>query len=388
MNNEFSVLLNQLNYPVLLVDAKHKPQFANKKFLTLHKFSLKALRELQNSPIDKDAIDKKEYVLTQKSKNFYFKVELSDVSTKDKTLYLISLFDISKSKKLFDDIVLKKKIFVQLSEYLPEGIVLFEQSIIYSNKMFEKLIGYSSKELQSKKFEELVDASDLENFNENLYKMESQHKAYRELELKLITKNKKEIWVRLKASFIINNNKKLCLSIVTDIYHERLEISNLTRLAYYDTLTGIYNRRKFDDLMLSEFKRSKRYKRDLCGLFLDIDHFKKVNDTYGHDVGDIVLQELAKSIQTHVRETDIFARWGGEEFIILLPETNKEEAFILAENIRNEVGNFNFTKAGHITISIGITQLKDQEQQKSFIKRLDKAMYKAKQEGRNRSVAL
>jgi len=388
MNNEFSVLLNQLNYPVLLVDAKHKPQFANKKFLTLHKLSLKALRELQNSPIDKDAVDKKEYVLTQKSKIFYFKVELSNVSTDVKILYLISLFDISKSKKLYDDMFLKKKMFEQLSEYLPEGIVLFEDSIIYSNQMFEKLIGYSSKELQSKRFEDLVDASDLENFNENLYKMESQHKAYRELELKLITKNKKEIWVRLKASFIMNENKRLCLSIVTDIYEERLEISNLTRLAYYDALTGIYNRRKFDDLMLSEFKRSKRYKRDLCGLFLDIDHFKKVNDTYGHDVGDIVLQELAKTIQTHVRETDIFARWGGEEFIILLPETDKEKAFVLAENIRNEVGNFNFTKVGHITISIGITQLKDQEQQKTFIKRLDNAMYKAKQEGRNRSVAL
>ncbi len=139
---------------------------------------------------------------------------------------------------------------------------------------------------------------------------------------------------------------------------------------------------------MNEYKRAKRYKRDLCGIFFDIDHFKKVNDVYGHDVGDMVLQELSNLVQFHVRETDFFARWGGEEFIILLPETNKENALTLAEHIRKNVVEKIFTKAKNITVSFGITQLKGQEQQKSFLKRLDNALYKAKQEGRNRSICL
>ena len=158
--------------------------------------------------------------------------------------------------------------------------------------------------------------------------------------------------------------------------------------AYIDGLTQVYNRNKFDELFAIEIKNAKRYAVPFSIAIIDIDKFKNFNDNFGHLIGDEVLITMAQTVNTSVRETDIFARWGGEEFIILLPETDKEKAFVLAENIRNEVGNFNFTKVGHITISIGITQLKDQEQQKSFIKRLDKAMYKAKQEGRNRSVAL
>ncbi|MDA3909607.1 MAG: GGDEF domain-containing protein, partial [Sulfurimonas sp.] len=167
-----------------------------------------------------------------------------------------------------------------------------------------------------------------------------------------------------------------------------LEYEKLSNLAFFDALTGIYNRRKFNELLLTEYKRAKRYKRDLCGVFFDIDHFKKINDTYGHDIGDIVLQDLSKLVQSHVRETDFFARWGGEEFIILLPETNIDKALISAEHIRQDIGENIFTKVGHFTVSIGVTQLKGQEQLRTFLKRLDNALYKAKQEGRNRSIIL
>lgn len=95
-----------------------------------------------------------------------------------------------------------------------------------------------------------------------------------------------------------------------------------------------------------------------------------------------------KRIYTHVRETDYFSRWGGEEFIILLPETELKEAFVLSEHIRQQVEKQTFSQVNHITVSFGVTQLKVNEQQKTFLKRLDTALYKAKQEGRNISIPL
>lgn len=139
---------------------------------------------------------------------------------------------------------------------------------------------------------------------------------------------------------------------------------------------------------LLEYQRAKRYGRNLCALFFDIDHFKNINDTYGHDIGDIVLKDLASLVLVHIRETDFFARWGGEEFIILLPETTSENALVLSEHIRNEIASHTFEKVDKITISIGITSLKGNERQNTFLKRLDKALYTSKSEGRNRSVCL
>jgi len=162
----------------------------------------------------------------------------------------------------------------------------------------------------------------------------------------------------------------------------------LSRLAYYDKLTGIYNRRKLDELLSMEHKITKRYNRSLSALFFDIDHFKKVNDTYGHDIGDVVLSNLATLISHQIRETDIFARWGGEEFIILLPETTTLEAEILAEEIMMSLSLYTFPEVSKITISIGITAIKGKERLHTFTKRLDDALYKAKKDGRNRFIVL
>ena len=137
-----------------------------------------------------------------------------------------------------------------------------------------------------------------------------------------------------------------------------------------------------------EHKITKRYNRSLSALFFDIDHFKKVNDTYGHDIGDVVLSNLATLISQQIRETDIFARWGGEEFIILLPETTRQEAELLAEEIMISLSQYTFTEVGKVTISIGITSIKGKERLQTFTKRLDDALYKAKKDGRNRYIVL
>ena len=124
----------------------------------------------------------------------------------------------------------------------------------------------------------------------------------------------------------------------------------------------------------------------LCLIFLDIDHFKTVNDTYGRDIGDYILQELANILLYSVRQGDFVARWGGEEFVITLRSTEITQAEILAEKIRFNVENYNFKNASQQTVSLGVTQYIENETQESLTKRVDEALYEAKNSGRNRVV--
>lgn len=385
---EYLNFINLLNYPVLIVDNKHTSLFANKKFMNLHEINTKTTTQLKDIVIDDSMMQEESYVLEKKNKKMIFKLLASPLVFESEMFYLISFFDISIEQKEYEEVFFKKRMFEKLSEHLPEGIIVYEDNISYSNPTFEKLSGYNSKELLSKKFIDLLEDSSKELFNANVQKLLLQRKSFTDQELELLNKKKKPIWIRVKTSLILDATKIYFLNVITDISKKKIEYEKLNYIAYFDALTGIYNRRKFNELFLTEYKRAKRYKRDLCGIFFDIDHFKIVNDTYGHDIGDIVLQELSTLVQKHVRETDFFARWGGEEFIILLPETNIENALTLAEHIRKNILEKTFTKIGNITVSFGITQLKGKEQQKTFLKRLDNALYKAKKEGRNRSECL
>jgi diguanylate cyclase (GGDEF)-like protein len=159
---------------------------------------------------------------------------------------------------------------------------------------------------------------------------------------------------------------------------------DFNKRASTDALTRAYNRLKFDEILEREMKRATRYQKLLSVAVFDIDHFKKVNDTYGHLVGDYVLQSIADITRDNIRGTDYLLRWGGEEFIIILPETNVEKAEELAVRIKHSIEGYDFRRAGHITVSFGVTQLKKGDSDKEFIKRADDAMYKAKALGRNR----
>ena len=173
---------------------------------------------------------------------------------------------------------------------------------------------------------------------------------------------------------------------------EELKMANekLSELAFRDDLTGLYNHRYFQEMISYEIERAKRYERPLSLLFLDIDFFKSVNDTYGHPVGDHVLRETSKKIVELVRTNDIVARYGGEEFAIILPETGESGAKVLAQRIRRgieqniiSVGN----KEINITASIGLASSDMQEAELTrtlLIARSDSALYKAKENGRNK----
>ena len=132
-----------------------------------------------------------------------------------------------------------------------------------------------------------------------------------------------------------------------------------------------------------EILKAKRYNTPLSIIYFDIDHFKQINDTYGHKKGDFILKEVSKIILQNIRKTDIFGRWGGEEFIIILPFTDLENALILAEKLRKKIEEHDFDGI-NITISFGVTELKIDDNADTLINRADEALYKAKNKGRNR----
>lgn len=169
---------------------------------------------------------------------------------------------------------------------------------------------------------------------------------------------------------------------VESAYHEEIY-----RMTIKDGLTEIYNKRYFLEALEREISRSQRYRRPLSMLIFDVDHFKRINDTYGHLAGDYVLQALAKLISTRSRREEIFARYGGEEFAILLPETTVEGALELADQLRMRVESYKFVFEAEeipITVSIGVTATDgDPISPHELIQRADTKLYQAKGEGRN-----
>ncbi len=171
----------------------------------------------------------------------------------------------------------------------------------------------------------------------------------------------------------------------TAISHDITDKKRVEELSMTDQLTQIHNRLYLTNSFVREIKRAKRYGFIFAVIMIDIDHFKEVNDTYGHDTGDFVLSAVAKILQSTIRETDILGRWEGEEFLILLPHTDIFEAEKLAEKLRQSVEGYSFDTVGRKTCSFGVSVFNLEEDDcKETLKRADKALYSAKNSGRNR----
>ncbi|RMD45580.1 GGDEF domain-containing protein [Candidatus Pacearchaeota archaeon] len=160
----------------------------------------------------------------------------------------------------------------------------------------------------------------------------------------------------------------------------------LYEAATRDEKTKTYNMKFFSNIFEMELEKAKRGKQKLSLLILDIDFFKKLNDKYGHLIGDSVLIELAKTLQSNLRKYDILARFGGEEFVILLPETSGKRAVKVAERLRKSLHKNPTLKKFNITISIGATEYKQKDSQKRMFSRADKALYSSKKNGRNQTT--
>ncbi len=207
-------------------------------------------------------------------------------------------------------------------------------------------------------------------------------------ELELLRRRlEREKQARRQAEQIAEENSRALYLKGQDLEKALLE---LERLSLTDPLTGLNNRRGFDIEAHRNMLLAIRHKRPLAALMLDIDFFKKVNDTYGHAAGDKVLVEVAHLCRQHIRGTDTLARFGGEEFCFLLPETDTEAAKALAERVCTDVSTLGFEfngKSLSVTVSIGISAFSGEEDSlESLLERSDEALYCAKHAGRNRVV--
>ncbi len=188
---------------------------------------------------------------------------------------------------------------------------------------------------------------------------------------------------------LVSENKTLVVKLQT--YNEELESVNriLRELAIRDGLTGLYNHRYFQEALAMEVARAQRHNRPFSLIFIDVDYFKKYNDTHGHPMGDQLLRNLSDMLNSRLRQSDMAARYGGEEFILLLPETGKDGAAIVAESVRSQIENYPFDgretqPGGKVTVSVGVSTFQeDGSDAPSVLHQADQALYKAKHAGRN-----
>lgn len=249
-------------------------------------------------------------------------------------------------------------LFCDFFEYERDYIIGKKASILKSGNMPE----YIYKELWNKVLSKESWSGEIENLT--------------------LSGNKK--WVQSRVTPILDDNENLLelSAVYQDITSKKLlEILYIT-----DPLTQIFNRAYFDGLMNEVTKYQRKADTNFVILVTDIDHFKSINDTYGHQVGDEALKEVAQTLKDTLRENDVVARWGGEEFVIMLKDTDFEEAKMIAEKLRVKIEKTKVHKTIDITTSIGITKYYSGEDTKLTFKRADDALYKAKRTGRNKVV--
>ncbi|MBE0514134.1 sensor domain-containing diguanylate cyclase [Sulfurimonas sp.] len=253
-----------------------------------------------------------------------------------------------------------------------------EGEVLYANDSLMKIMGYESlDELRGKNIiNAYKDPAQRACFLSEL----REHGRVDNIEMNFLTKNREEKVIQISAHIEGNIISGICTDIT-----ERVEMEkNLEKLATTDKLTCIYNRHKFDEIFKTEVERASRYKTPLTLIMFDIDHFKYVNDNHGHGTGDEVLQGVVNIVKKNIRDADIFARWGGEEFVILSPQTDSKSATALTEKLRKTIESYSFVKDLTITCSFGIAFYEDKDSTETLIKRADAALYRAKNQGRNR----
>ncbi|XPV67971.1 MAG: diguanylate cyclase [Halarcobacter sp.] len=203
-------------------------------------------------------------------------------------------------------------------------------------------------------------------------------------ELENKTKSGMLYWLKTTILPSFDDNKiDSYISIGENINDKKI----IEKISQMDKLTQVYNRIKIDKSLDEEMKRFKRNKFIFSILLIDVDHFKLVNDTYGHQVGDKVLIEVSNILKKSCRNIDIVGRWGGEEFLIICQNTHIEGAMQLAQKIKDKIENFEFDTIKHLTVSIGLSQVNETDSIETFIKRVDNNLYSAKKHGRNKIVS-
>jgi diguanylate cyclase (GGDEF)-like protein/PAS domain S-box-containing protein len=291
----------------------------------------------------------------------------------------------------------KERFFSKIIELAADSVVALNEKmeLFYFNKEAEKTFGYTSEEIQGKHLNMLIPerfhkqhALHVRDFSEGEVVARLMNKR-NNLTVQCLRHDGSEFSGEISLLKMEFDEKKVFVAIVRDITrHKELE-NELRILSEYDSLTGILNRRKIEEVVKQEMDCALRYDRAFSLLLLDIDHFKKVNDNFGHDIGDRALKHLIAVCQDNLCKVDFFGRWGGEEFIVLLPEVGSEGISLVAEKLRKAIEQnpliIDGTREVPLTISIGGTVYdKSEIPWETLFKQMDNALYQAKNQGRNR----
>ncbi len=280
----------------------------------------------------------------------------------------------------------KLKMLAQAMEQTDELVIITDKNgiITYVNSAYIARTGYKLKELIGQNPGIVNSKKHSRKFFKELWDIILSGKTYTNT-ITNKTKDNSFYYEEVTITPIFNDKNMLVNFISTgrDIT-ERIKMEEkLQMLATTDSLTGISNRYRGNEIIDIEVDRAYRYKSSLAVLMFDIDNFKNVNDTYGHDVGDYVLKKLSEIISAHMRKSDAFIRWGGEEFIVVSAHIDKKEAVAFAEKLRMAIESYIFYKVVNITISFGVSIFQVNDTKARVLKRVDDALFKAKDDGRN-----
>lgn len=300
------------------------------------------------------------------------------------------------AKGLVADIALDHHFLEKLIEACPDGIIAVDRSgkIVIFNKAAEKLIGHRAENVIGK-------ASILDVYHPAALAREVKKMLYspryggvgrlEDFEVEVITKNDRKVPIRLTGAVLYNEGEEIgSVGFFHDLTPRKRLEAKLRELSITDDLTGLYNSRHFHRVLAEELARAKRYDRTLSLVAFDIDHFKSFNDTFGHMEGDTILRAVGETLRKNLRKADLAFRYGGDEFMILLPETQIENAVITAEKIRMEFSaqwpnGFSGNGAQLLapSLSLGVGQAMPDEDLSTLLKRVDLTMYEAKKAGGN-----
>ena len=269
----------------------------------------------------------------------------------------------------------------------PDHSDIAKQTIVYVNPAFTELTEYSYDEAVGKR------AKLLELFSDDITRKEVREALEKKMPVRATiqtnSKSGKEYWLNLNMIPLKDRNGELTYyaSIERDVTNEKKLVNELEKLSKTDSLTGLLNRRVLLEVADKEISRYQRSGTVFCLLILDLDHFKRINDTYGHSAGDRILQAVAELLKEQERPYDYAIRMGGEEFCILLSNTSMKQAYRFGERIRKSISEINVYEDGQlmkITTSIGISEVIETDTKfESTLMRADEALYKAKAAGRN-----
>lgn len=282
---------------------------------------------------------------------------------------------------------------IHTKKKLLDAVINTSDDLIYYKDQRLKYIGCNDafKRFANKSENEIIGKDDFDIFENKFAKI------FRDNDLKVLRTNKMSIdeeWLEFDNKLLLFQSKKRPLKYsetkigilgvsrdITSLYEIQ---KKLEEQATVDELTKVYNRKSFNERLKEKIEMFRRYESNFCLALVDIDDFKKVNDTFGHDIGDEVLIKVCEIAKENIRNTDLIFRIGGEEFVILYPKTLIDEAFLSIEKITHIIKNENIIKNHQITLSVGLTQMKENDDEASIFKRIDDLMYISKKTGKDK----